>query len=129
MPEVCSHSAYTCQVVRYIPHVILWRGFFLHAVLSMPWGFFQLFSPNPSPLPTVLSPLIFFSVMGACSFQFLWGLMAGLCSCTSHGGTIQSRGWLPKVETPGYSRDPAAINPLSPNIHIQILQTGLHTFP
>ena len=60
---------------------------------------------------------------------FLWGLMAGLCSCTSHGGTIQSRGWLPKVETPGYSRHPTAINPLSPNIHMQILQTGLHTFP
>ena len=51
----------------------------------------------------------FSTVMGACSFQFLWGLMAGLHSCTSHGGTIKSRGWLPKVEIPGYSRHPTAI--------------------
>ena len=129
MPEVRSHSAYTCQVVRYIPHVILWHGFFLYAVLSMPWSFFQLFSPNSPPLTMVLSSLIFFSVTGACSFQFLWGLMAGLGSCTSRWGIIRSRGWLPKVETPGYSRRPTAINPSSPNIHIQILQTGLHTFP
>ena len=33
-----------------------------------------------------------FSVMGACSFPFLWGLMAGLCCCTSHGSIISIQG-------------------------------------
>ena len=37
------------------------------------------------------------------AFGLAWGLMAGLRGCSSHGGVIQSRGWLPKVEAPGYS--------------------------
>ena len=36
------------------------------------------------------------------------GLMAGLQRCASHGGVIQSRGWLPKVEALGYSRHPTS---------------------
>ena len=35
---------------------------------------------------------MFFSVMGACSFPFVWGLMAGLRCCASHGGIISIYG-------------------------------------
>ena len=77
-------------------------------------------SLRPKPV-SILTPLIFFSVTGASLFPFVWGLMAGLRCCTSHGvaceqtnrelvhrlamvALFQSRGWLPNVEaldTPG----------------------------
>ena len=94
-----QYSVYTCQVVRYN----------LHAVLSMPRGFFQLFSPNPPFLPMVLSPLIFFCGKGACSFPFVRRLMAGLRSCPSQGGIIQAMGWLQKKVTPRYSTHATSI--------------------
>ena len=49
------------------------------------------------------------SVTGACSFPFVWGLMAGLHCCASHRALFQSRGWLPIVEAPGYSRHSTCI--------------------
>ena len=39
-------------------------------------------------------------------FPLLWGLMDGLCCCTSHkggGGVVQFIGWLPKVKAPDTS--------------------------
>ena len=61
--------------------------------------FFQPFSPPPPRLPSLgfvvvvvpvgfFSPLLFSSVTGACSFPFVWGLMAGLRCCASCGGII-----------------------------------------
>ena len=35
--------------------------------------------------------------------------MAGLQGCASHGGIIQSRDWLPKVEACGSSRHPTVL--------------------
>ena len=32
-----------------------------------------------------------------------YGLMVGLPGCASHGIVIQSRGWLPNEEAPGYT--------------------------
>ena len=45
--------------------------------------------PSPLPLGFVgFFPLMFFSKTGACSFPLVWGLMAGLRCCASHGGII-----------------------------------------
>ena len=45
--------------------------------------------PPPSPQACqFFSPLMLFSVTGACSFPFVWGLMAGLRCCASQGGII-----------------------------------------
>ena len=92
-----------------------------------PMRFFQPLSPPlPPPLPhcpspqalflwvlqfLLFSPCMFSSVMGACTFPFVWGLMAGL-RCTVvpvMGALIQSSRWLPIVEAPGYSRHPTSI--------------------
>ena len=53
-------------------------------------GFCRPFS-SPPVLPLGLfgfSPLMFFQCDGACSFPLVWGLMAGLRCCASHGGII-----------------------------------------
>ena len=45
-------------------------------------------------------------------FSLVWGLMAELCCCAVvpvMGALLQSRGWLPIVEDPGYSRHPTSI--------------------
>ena len=118
MPSCSLHSS--CDSVLWIfPSCCV-----VHAM-----RFLSVIFSKPSSTPYSSFSTDILQCDGCLFVLFLWGLMAGLRSCTSHGGTIQSRGWLPKVETPGYSRHPTAINPLSPNIHMQILQTGLHTFP
>ena len=70
----------------HIDHVILWRvQFSLRAGFCRPFSF-------PPALPLGLlgffSTDAFVSVTGACSFPFVWGLMAGLHCCASHGGII-----------------------------------------
>ena len=82
--------------------VFLRTGFSAHDVL--PAILFPLLSLGFVVVVTVsfLAPLMFSSVTGACSFPFVWRLMAGLRCCTSHGGIISI--WLPIVEAPGYSR-------------------------
>ena len=45
-------------------------------------------------------------------FSLVWGLMAGLCFCAVvpvMGALLQSRGWLPIVEAPGYLSHPTSI--------------------
>ena len=75
-----------CSVAGYIDHVISWRVQF-----SFRAGFCRPFS-SPPALPLGLlgffSTDAFVSVMGACSFSLVWGLMAGLRCCASHGGII-----------------------------------------
>ena len=67
-------------------------------------------SPPALPLGFVgFSPLMFFSVTGACSFPLVWGLMAGLAVVPVMGALFQSGGWLPIVEVPGYSRHRTSI--------------------
>ena len=113
MPSCSLHSS--CDSVAWIfPSCCV-----VHAM-----RFLSVIFSKPSSTPYSSFSTDILQCDGCLFVLFLWGLMAGLRSCTSHGGTIQSRGWLPKVETPGYSRHPTA-----PNMHIQILQTGLHTFP
>ena len=76
-----------CPVVRYILHLIQIKWIdsssycIVHAVRFLLTAIF--FTP---PLPMVLFPLIFFSVMGAYLLPFLWGLMDGLRCCASHKG-------------------------------------------
>ena len=50
--------------------------------------------------------MMFFSVTGACSFPFVWGLMAGLCCCASHGGIISTKGLAANGESPWISQAP-----------------------
>ena len=75
--------ACACPVAGYIDHVIHWRVQF-----SFVLGSFNHFLLSPPPLPNLCC---FFStdVFGVAIFQ--------------------SRGWLPIVEAPGYSRHPACI--------------------
>ena len=49
------------------------------------------------------------------------------CPCVGHHGTS----WLADNSQWQWQRParPSLLNPLSPNIHMQILQTGLYTFP
>ena len=66
--------------------------------------FFQPFSLSPTPFHSLgfvvvvvffvffFPPLVFSSVTGACSFPFVWGLMAGLRCYASHGGIISILG-------------------------------------
>lgn len=69
--------------------------------------FFQLIFP-PS-----FSPYSFFTDIFQCDgclfrFLFLWGLLAGLFYCGSHGGIIQTRGWPSKGVAPRYPRCPTS---------------------
>ena len=132
MPEVSGLLACACPVARYIDHVIHWRVqfslvlfFFFSAHEVLP----PIFSPSPPPprhhlcLGFVLvvavfffSPLMFFSVTGACSFPFEWGLMAELHCCASHGGIISiyglaansGRPWI--LQAPNLHFSDAAVN-------------------
>ena len=49
--------------------------------------FCQPFSSPPPRLCWFFSTDVF-SVTDACSFPFMWELMAGLCCCASHGGIV-----------------------------------------
>ena len=76
--------ACACPVAGYIDHVIHWRVQF-----SFVLGSVSHFLTLPSPPGFVgFSPMMFVSVTGACCFPFVWGLMAGLRCCASHGGII-----------------------------------------
>ena len=88
----------------------LWYDSLAHSVFLCD-GFCQLFPPlsPPATLCCFFSTDVFFSVTGACSFPFVWGLMDGLHCCASHWALFQSRGWLPIVEATGYSRHPTSI--------------------
>ena len=98
MPSCSLHSS--CDSVAWIfPSCCVVHAMrFLSVIFS---------KPSSNPYSSFSTDIL--QCDGCLFVLFLWGLMAGLRSCTSHGGTIQSRGWLPKVETPGYSRHPTAI--------------------
>ena len=108
MPKVFGHLACLCPVVCYILHLIQikWINFSLCCIVY-PVGF--LLAIPPPPLPTDV-----FQCEGHLFvFPLLWGLMDGLCCCTSHKGggrgLAQFIGWLPKVKAPGYFRHPASV--------------------
>ena len=71
-----------CPVAGYIDHVMHW-----HVQLSFVLGSFSHFLP-PSPLPPPRLCCFFLHWCFFCSFPLVWGLMAGLHCCTSHGGII-----------------------------------------
>ena len=80
--------ACACPVAGHIDHVIHWRVQFSFVLGSV--SHFLPLSP-PSRLCWFFSADVFFfflSVTGACSFPFLWGFMAGLRCCASHGDII-----------------------------------------
>ena len=78
--------ACACPVAGYIDHMIHWRFQFSFVLGSV--SHFPPLSPSPLGFVGFFLPLMFFSVTGACPLHFLWGLMAGLCCCASHGGII-----------------------------------------
>ena len=90
-----------CPVAGYIDHVIHW-----HDQLSFMLGSFSHFLPPPPPfLP--LGFVVFFST-DVFSVPFLWcgDSWLGCTVVPVMGALFQSRGWLPIVEAPGYSRHP-----------------------
>ena len=99
----------TCPVVCCILQEIHWCTWsFLPAGLFLTQGFFQLILlPSPPPYTCFFTDI--FTMTGAFCFLMSGGIMAGLHHCASHKGILQSGGWLPKVETPGYSRHPTSI--------------------
>ena len=117
MAEVSGLLASTCPVARYINHVIHWRIQF-STMLSFfsQWGSFCHFLSPLLSLGIVFVVVSFFlhwcfsSGTGACSFPFVWGLMAAGCAVAPvMGALFQSRGRLPTVEARGYSRRPTSI--------------------
>ena len=54
------------------------------------WVLSAIFFPSRPPprLVGFFFTDVFFCVTGACSFPLVWGFMAGLCCCASHGGII-----------------------------------------
>lgn len=104
-------SGGVCTVILYIILVAndlgIARSFFGQCCL--PRVFFSNFPPPPPPLfPFQLCLSTDISVWQVPAFLHPWGLMAGLQGCASHEGVIQCRGWLPKVDAPGYSRHPTS---------------------
>ena len=59
---------------------------FLHARFCQPFS-----PPPPSPRLCWFFSTVVFSVTGSCSFLFVWGLMAGLRCCVSHGGITSTK--------------------------------------
>ena len=80
-----------------------------------PRAVFFFFSAH-EVLPPILFIFMFFSVTGACSFPFEWGLMAELHCCASHGGIISIYGlaansgspWI--LQAPNLHFSDAAVN-------------------
>ena len=66
--------------------------------------------PPPSRLCWFFSTdvFFFFILTGACSFPFLWESWLGCAVVPVMGTLFQSRGCLPIVQAPGYSRHPAS---------------------
>ena len=97
MPEVSGLLACACPVACYIDHVIHWR---VHFSFVLVFSAHEVLSAIFFPLPLLrlflvvivavffFSPLVLSSVTAACFFPFVWGLMAGLHCCASHGGII-----------------------------------------
>ena len=125
MPEVSVLLACACPVARYIGHVIHWaRSGFLRAGFFQPTRFFQPFSPLLSLgfVVVVFSTDVF--QCDGCPVPFLscGGSWLGCAVVPVMGALFQSRGWLPIVEAPGYSRHPTSILAMqlliSPNGHL-----------
>ena len=61
------------------------------SVLPSCWVLAAIFFPSRPP-PRLIgffsTDVFFFSVTSVCSFPLVWGLMAGLRCCASHGGII-----------------------------------------
>ena len=95
-----------CPVAGYINHVIHWRIQFFFVLGSV-----SHFLPPPLPLGFVgFSPLMFFSVWRVpVPFLLCGGSWLGYTVVPVMGALFQSRGWLPIVEAPGYSRHPTSI--------------------
>ena len=98
--------ACACPVAGYIDHVI-------HRSVQFPFvlGSVSHFLPLP-PSPQALLVFLywcFFSVTGACSCLWCGGSWLGCAVVPVMGALFQSRGWLPIVEAPGYSRQPTSI--------------------
>ena len=98
--------ACTCPVAGYIDHVIYWRIQFFFVLGSV-----SHFLPPPLPLGFVgFSPLMFFSVWRVpVPFLLCGGSWLGYAVVPVMGALFQSRGWLPIVEAPEYSRHPTSI--------------------
>ena len=92
----------------YINRVIPWRiQFSLRAGFCRPF-----FSPPALPLGLLgfFSTDAFVSLTGAYSFPFVWGLMAGLRCCASHGGIISIQGLAANSGSPWILQ--------APNLHL-----------
>ena len=98
--------ASACPVAGYINHVMHWRVQF-----SFVLGSVSHFLPLPPPprLCWFFSTDVF-SVTGACSFPFPWGLMVGLRCCASHGGIISISGLAASSGSPWILQ--------APNLHL-----------
>ena len=79
-----------------------------------PWGSFSHFRPLLLSLGFVVVVAVFFFFFFTDVFQcdgclLCWGSWLGCAVVRVLGALFQSRGWLPKVEAPGYSRHPTSI--------------------
>ena len=129
MPGVSGLLTCACSVAHYIDHVIHWH------VQSLVLFFFQLmrfFLPfaSRSPLPRLcflvvvavffFFPLVFSSVMYACSFLLCRGSRLGCAVVSVMGALFQSSGWLPIMEAPGYSKHPTSILAMPLSIKLKL---------
>ena len=95
MPEVSSLSACACLVAHYIQHVIHFRLL----LLSLGFNF----------VVVVVAVFFFSTDVFQCDGCLLCrGSWLGCAVVPVLGALFQSRGWLPKVEAPGYSRHPTS---------------------
>ena len=93
-------------VAGYIHHVIHWCVQF-----SFVLGSVSHFLPLPLPLGFVgFSPLMFSVWRVLVPFLWCGGPWLGCAVVPVMGALFQSRGWLPIVEAPGYSRHPTSIS-------------------
>ena len=141
MPEVSGVLICACQVAHFIDHVIHWcvQFSFLRAGFFQPMRFFLPFSSPPPPPPllfpygllflccccSLFSPLVFYSVTGACSFPFVRGSWLGCAVVSIMGALFQSRDWLPIVEAPRYSRHPTSILAMQLKLHFILSMSNL----
>ena len=97
--------ACTCPVVGYIDREILW-----HIQFSFVLGSVSIFFPSRLPLGFVGFSQLMFSVWWVpVPFLSCGGSWLGCAVVPVMGALFQSRGWLPIVEAPGYSRHPTPI--------------------